>query len=349
MSVKKEFFGTTKDGREVNSYIVDNGTISFRVMDYGAILLNVWAPDAAGKKEDIVLGYDTLDKYEIQTANYGATVGPVANRTANATFEIDNVTYHMPVNEGANNLHTSATLGLQHKIWNVLSGEDFVTFLVEVPDGECGIPGDRHFVVTYSLTVDNGIRIHYHMTSDKKTYVNPTNHTYWNLDGQAAGYIGDTVLELSCSHYTPVREGSIPTGEIAGVAGTPFDFSREKKIGRDIDKDNEQLKLTGGYDHNYVIDGWTGNGDTVHFATAYSEKSGRQMDVYTNLPGVQFYSGNGMKEETGKEGVLYHRRDAFCLETQYYPDSIHEKDWPQPVYGPDTVYDSVTKYVFSVR
>ncbi|MGN1024198.1 MAG: aldose epimerase family protein [Lachnospiraceae bacterium] len=347
--VKKEHFGTTKDGREISCYIVENDAISFRVMDYGAILLNVWAPDSKGKKEDIVLGFDTLDRYETQLDNYGATVGPVANRTAGASFTLDGQEYHMPVNEGVNNLHTSATLGLHHKVWDVLSGEDFVTFLCEVPDGECGLPGDRHFVVTYSLTVDNGIRIHYHMTSSKKTYVNPTNHTYFNLDGQGAGYIGDTVLELECSHYTPVREGSIPTGEIASVAGTPFDFTKAKQIGRDIDEDNAQLALTGGYDHNFLVDGYTGEGDLIHFATAYSEHSGRQMDVYTNLPGVQFYAGNGMNPTEGKKGVTYVRRGGFCLETQYYPDAIHEADWPQPVFGPETVYDSVTKYVFSVR
>ncbi len=347
--VKKEHFGTTKDGREISCYIVENDAISFRVMDYGAILLNVWAPDSKGKKEDVVLGFDTLDRYETQLENYGATVGPVANRTADASFTLDGQEYHLPVNEGVNNLHTSATLGLHHKVWDVLSGEDFVTFLCEVPDGECGLPGNRHFVVTYSLTVDNGIRIHYHMTSSKKTYVNPTNHTYFNLDGQGAGYIGDTVLELECSHYTPVREGSIPTGEIASVAGTPFDFTKAKQIGRDIDEDNAQLALTGGYDHNFLVDGYTGEGDLVHFATAYSEKSGRQMDVYTNLPGVQFYAGNGMKPTEGKKGVAYVRRGGFCLETQYYPDAIHEPDWPQPVFGPETVYDSVTKYVFSVR
>ncbi|HCW23427.1 MAG TPA: galactose-1-epimerase [Lachnospiraceae bacterium] len=351
MSVKTEKFGRTPSGEEITAYTLDDGHLSFRVLDYGAVLVNVFVPDGHGQKDDIVLGYDNADQYWENPSCFGATVGPVCNRTANATFEIKGQTYHMPVNDGVNNLHTSSEegKGFFKKLWRAISGEDFVTFLTEVPDGECGLPGTREIVVTYSITVDHAIKIHYHATSDKLTLFNMTNHSYFNLDGAAAGSISDTMLQLFCSSYTPVRAGSIPTGQIASVHGTPMDFTEPKKIGRDIDAPFEQLKLTGGYDHNFCVDGYTGENDLVPVARAWSEKTGRQMDVYSTLPGVQFYTGNFIGDETGKGGVHYGKRCAFALETQFYPDSVNHVNFPKEVFGENEYYDATTKYKFSVR
>ncbi len=349
MSVKAERFGKTPDGKEITAYTVDNGHISFRVLDYGALLVNLFVPDAHGTMTDIILGYDNAEQYWDNDCFFGACVGPVCNRTANATFSIDGQTYHMPVNDGVNNLHTDANLGLHKKMFKTLTGEDFVTFLVELPDGECGLPGKRHIVVTYSVTEDQSLKIHYHATSDKKTLFNLTNHAYFNLDGNAAGDISKHTMQLNCSAYTPVVAGAIPTGVIASVKGTPLDFTEPKKIGQDIDANFEQLELVGGYDHNFVVDGYTGNGELVHVATTYSSVSGRQMDVYSSLPGVQFYTANFVNEPNGKQGVGYGKRSAFCLETQYYPDSVNHVNFPNEIFGGDAVYDSTTKYCFSVR
>lgn len=351
MSVKTEKFGRTPSGEEITAYTLDDGHLSFRVLDYGAVLVNVFVPDKNGKKADIVLGYDNAEQYWKNDCCFGATVGPVCNRTANAQFTIDGTTYHMPVNDGVNNLHTTSEEGKSFfkRMWRVLSGEDFVTFLLEVPDGECGLPGTREIVVTYSITVDHGIKIHYHATSDKLTLLNMTNHSYFNLDGAGAGGIEDTMLQLYCSSYTPDREGSIPTGQIASVHGTPMDFTTPKRIGQDIDAPFEQLKITGGYDHNFCVDGYTGNNDLVPVATAWSEKSGRQLDVFSTLPGVQFYAGNYILDETGKLGLHYGRRSGFALETQFYPDSVNHVNFPNEIFGKNTYYDATTKYRFSVR
>ena len=346
MSVKTELFGMTQDGQKITAYTVDNGHMSFRVLDYGAILVNVNVPDAKGNLADIVLGYDNAEQYFVNGCYFGSTIGPSANRIADGAFSIDGTSYQMPKNEGVNNLHTDALQGLHKKLFQAICGEEFVTFNIRLEDGECGLPGTRYITVTYSITVDNGIKIHYHATSDKKTILNLTNHSYFNLDGHGAGEIGQTLLTMNCSRYTPVVAGGIPTGEIAETAGTPMDFTTEQPIGDRIDADFEQLKLTGGYDHNYCVDGWTGDGMLRPVAQARSLKSGRRMEVYSTLPGVQFYAGNFIVSENGKSGIVYGKRGGFCLETQFYPDCIHNPSWPQAVFGEDTVYDSTTKYVF---
>lgn len=346
MSVKKEIFGVTKTGETVTAYIIENGTISARVIDYGANLVNVFAPDKNGNLADIVLGFDDAEGYENNPAFFGALVGPSANRIAGASFTIDGREYHLLANDGVNNLHTDKDHGLHKMMWKALPGEDFVTFTTHVPDGMYGMPGDRYFSVTYSVTEDNALNIHYHATSDKPTIINLTNHAYWNLDGYDAGGILDTVLELHGSAFTPVVKGAIPTGEIRNVAGTVFDFTKPKKIGQDIDKDDEQLLLVGGYDHSFVVDGYDGEGNYRLAARACSEKSGRIMEVYTTLPGVQFYAGNHINVSGAKGGKDCGKRCAFALETQFYPDSIHHENFPSCVFGGERVYDSMTKYLF---
>ena len=271
--------------------------------------------------------------------------GPCANRTAGAAYSLDGVDYRMDQNDGPNNLHTHIELGFHKRIWDAIPGDNSVTFSLEDEDGYLGFPGHKKVSVTYSLDEENALRLHYHASSDKRTIFNLTNHSYFNLDGQGTGRIEDHELWLGASHFTPVVPGSIPTGEICAVAGTPMDFTQPKKIGRDIEADFEQLKLTGGYDHNFCIDDW--DGSLKHIATAKGPKRGRVMKVYTTLPGVQFYAGNFIAPEEGKAGAVYNNRTGFALETQYYPDTIHHENFPSYIFGGENGdYDSVTVYKF---
>lgn len=351
MSVKREHFGQTADGQEISIYTIDNGMICARVTDYGANLVNLLVPDKNGTVQDVILGFDTAEGYFENSVFFGALIAPIANRTAGARFVLDGQTVELPVNDGENNLHTDFTRGSHKRMWKALEGENFVTFMLEMAEGDLGLPGNKNFTVTYSVTDQNALSIHYHATSDRHMVINPTNHAYFNLNGHNSGSIEGQELQLNCHAFTPVREGAIPTGEIRSVVGTPLDFTQSKEIGRDINENYEQLELVGGYDHNFVIDGWNGGSDLIHTATAFSKQSGRQMDVYTNLPGVQFYAGNFIEcpQGRGKEHSTYGKRSAFCLETQYYPDSIHHENFPNYVFGENHVYDSTTMYCFSTR
>lgn len=349
MSVKKELFGQTKSGEPICIYTIDNGTISARVIDYGANLVNLMVPDRNGTMQDIILGFDDAEGYFDNGCFFGALVGPIANRIGDASYEIDGQAWKLAVNDGPNNLHSDKDAGFHKRMWKALAGEDFVTFTLELEDGELGMPGNRNFSVTYSVTDLNALSIHYHATSDRRTIINPTNHAYFNLNGHNSGSIAAQELQLNAHAITAVREGSIPTGELLPVEGTPFDFTVSKPIGRDIDADNAQLKIGGGFDHNWCLDGWSEDGGMFLAGTAYSPKSGRKMDIYTNLPGIQFYAGNMIECETGrgKEHSTYGYRCAFCLETQYYPDSIHWANFPDSVFGAGRVYDSTTQYRFT--
>lgn len=345
MSAEKALFGTMENGTEIYLYTLDNGKgMRAQVMNYGAILVRLYVPDKNGTIEDVVLGYDKLEGYYGNAANYGATIGPNANRIAGASFTLEGVTYNLDVNEGANNLHSHLDLGFHKKVWEVTEEDNGITFTLESPDGELGFPGNKKLTVTYTLTEENELQIHYHGISDKNTIINMTNHTYFNLAGHGAGEIHDHILTLNAENYTPVAAGAIPTGEIAPVAGTPMDFTEPKRIGDEIDADFEQLKLTGGYDHNWVLNG--GEGTRFHFATVEEPESGRIMQAYTDLPGVQFYTGNFQEKENGKEGAVYGKRHGFCLETQYYPNTANEAAFPSAVFGPDREYDTTTVYKF---
>lgn len=346
MALRKELFGTTKEGKETTKFWIENANgMKACVTDMGANLLELWVPDKDGKEADVVLGYATLDDYVTNESFLGATVGPNANRIANAAFEIDGVKYSLVANDGANNLHSDKQIGYHVRVWDVAeTGDNFVTFSLEDTDGSMGFPGNKKILVTYTLTEDNALEIHYHGTSDKKTILNMTNHTYFNLAGHDSGDIHDHILEMKASNYTPIVKGAIPTGEIAPVAGTPFDFTVAKRIGDDIDAEDEQLKLVNGYDHNWVIDDV--DGSLKEFATVTEPVSGRVMKVYTDLPGVQFYASNTMDIANGKAGACYRSRAALCLETQYYPDTANKPQFPSAVFGPDRVYDTVTIYKF---
>lgn len=345
MSAEKTLFGTMDDKTEIYLYTLENKKgMKAQVTNYGAILVRLYVPDKNGKSEDVVLGYDNLEGYYGNAANYGATIGPNANRIAGASFTLERMTYHLDVNDGENNLHSHLALGYHKKVWQAEEAGNSIIFSLDSPDGEMGFPGNKKLTVTYTLTEGNELRIHYHGTSDKNTIINMTNHTYFNLAGHGAGEICDHILTLHAASYTPVVAGAIPTGEIAAVSGTPMDFTSPRRIGDGIDADFEQLRLTGGYDHNWVLDGETGT--LRHFATVEEPGSGRIMKAYTDLPGVQFYTGNFLEEERGKDGAVYNKRHGLCLETQYYPNTANEPSFPSAVFGQDRDYDTTTVYQF---
>lgn len=346
--MKKEIFGTTKKGAEVTAYVLTNRNgMMAKVINYGAILTELHVPDKDGKLADVCLGYDSIEGYEINPSFFGAVIGPSANRIADASFAIDGVTYNIPVNDGKNNLHSDIPAGVHKRIWEAKeNGENSVTFSIKSEDLDMGFPGNKVMSITYELTDNNEIKLIYNATSDKKTVMNLTNHSYFNLSGaDSATPILDHVLTLNAKNYTPVVKGAIPTGEIAPVAGTVMDFTTGHAVGERINDDFEQLKLTLGYDHNFVLDDYSGK--VREIATVEDPKSGRIMKVSTDLPGVQFYAGNCIAPCTGKKGVHYDRRFGLCLETQYYPDTIHHENFPACVFGPGNDYHSTTVYAFT--
>ena len=345
MQIVKEKFGTTKCGKDVYAYTLSNaGGMQAKIINFGANLISLLVPDQNGNLEDVVLGYDKLEDYYGNGSFFGATVGPSANRIAGACFEIDGQRYQIDANDGENNLHSHIQEGYHKRVWDVTETENGLVLSLEGKDGEMGFPGNKKVTVTFSLSDDNALKLSYHVTADANTIVNMTNHTYFNLAGHKSGRIEDHLLKINASHYTPVVPGAIPTGKIAPVEGTPMDFTKKKPIGQDINVDCEQLKIGQGYDHNFVIDG--ADGTLREIAEAEDPKSGRKMKVFTDLPGVQFYAGNCIAEETGKENTAYGPRKGFCLETQFYPDNIHHPNFPQAVFGPGKDYDSVTIYQF---
>lgn len=345
MGVKKEKFGTARNGKDVYAFTLSNANgVQAKIINFGAILVSLLVPDKNGKVEDVVLGYDSLEEYYGNGSFFGATIGPSANRIGGASFEISGKTYRIDVNDGPNNLHSHMENGYHKQVWDAVEGDNSVTLTLEAKDGEMGFPGNKKITMVYSLSEDNALKLAYHVSADADTIVNLTNHTYFNLAGHKAGKIEDHLLQLHAGNYTPVVPGAIPTGEIQPVTGTPMDFTKMKPIGQDINADFEQLKLTLGYDHNFVIDG--ADGSLKEIAVAEDPKSGRKMKVFTTLPGVQFYAGNCIGEDTGKDHTPYGPRKGFCLETQYYPDNIHHPNFPQSVFGPGKDYESVTVYQF---
>lgn len=345
MSVNVSSFGKMPGGEEVSLFTIENKNgMRIAVTDFGAILVSVFVKGKDGVERDVVLGYDKVDSYFEDGNCFGATVGPIANRTKDAKFSIDGVEYHLDKNDGENNLHTSHPNGFQKRLWNAEAKENAVSFSLKKADMDMGHPGNLFVTVTYTLTDENEIKIHYHADTDKETLINLTNHTYFNLNGHQAKEVYDEFLTLNCSAYTPDVAGAIPTGEIAPVKGTPMDFTSAKKVGEEIASGFEQLELVKGYDHNFCIDGW--DHTLREFATVEDKESGIIMKCFTDLPGVQFYTGNHVGAVCGKEGVVYGARRGLCLETQYYPNSANQEGFPKPQFGPKTPYDSTTIYKF---
>lgn len=347
MSVTRKSFGKTKDGREASLYTLENRNgMAVSVTNYGVNIVTVIVPDKNGKKADLVLGYETIDGYFDNGSFFGSTIGPSANRIANASFAVDGVQYQLAVNDGMNNLHSDAELGYHKVLWNAeIKDNQSVLFSMEDNDGNMGFPGNKKIKVTITLTDENELKLAYHATSDKNTLINMTNHSYFNLAGHDAETIENHKLCIYASAYTPVVQGAIPTGEIAPVAGTPFDFRQPHLVGERIYDENEQLKLGQGYDHNWVVDNFDGSIRKV--AEVSEETSGRSMEVYSDQPGIQFYAGNCIAPIAGKAGAEYGKRSGLALETQVFPNSVNQENFPNSIYGPDKDYVTTTVYKFS--
>lgn len=343
----KSIFGTTNEGRTVEMYTLKNvGGMEVDVITLGAALRAIRVPDKDGKVRDVLLGYDTPAEYQDVRGYLGAVIGRNGNRIANAQVTIDGTCYQLEANNNENNLHSGKN-GFHAAIWSAVEADDtHVVLTYDSPDGEQGFPGNMKVSVTYTLTDAGELVLDYQAKTDKKTVANLTNHAYFNLNGHDSGSMLTQELQIFASDYTPVIDGkAIPTGEIASVSGTPMDFRRMTPIGERIDDAFEQLKFTGGYDHNYVLD--QADGGLQLAARARSAESGIQMDVYTTCPGVQFYAGNFVGGQTGKGGAVYENRQGFCLETQYFPNAVNEVNFKQPFLSPEEQYTSTTKYCFS--
>ncbi len=328
-----------------------NGMV-VKITNYGATITSIIVPDRDGNMADVALGYNSVEGYinAIDRPYFGAVVGRYGNRIAKGKFSIDGTEYELATNNGENHLH-GGNMGFDKVVWNAEIVDNGVKFSYLAKDGEEGYPGNLKLSVTYTLTDDNEIVMHYEATTDKATVVNVTNHTYFNLAGEGADTINDHILKINGSKTTPVDAGLIPTGEFADVTGTPFDFREPKEIGKDVDADNQQIKYGPGYDHNWVLDR---KGDGMELAaTLHEPKSGRVLEVITEEPCIQFYGGNFLDGRlVGKSGKAYKHRSGLCLETQHAPDSINhegEEGWPSVILRPGEKYDTTTIYKFSVK
>lgn len=336
----KEAFGILPDGKQASLYTIRCGKMEAKISDFGATLVRLYVPDAAGNCSDVVLGFDDANGYMGSTTYFGATVGRNANRVGKGKFTLGGKQYQMGLNNHGNNLHSGPD-SYAFRIWNVEQYEEnSLQFSIDSPDGDQGFPGKAHIRVTYTLEEPQTLRIRYEGISDKDTVFNLTNHTYFNLAGHEKPECAmGQILGMPARFYTVADDESIPTGELRSVEGTPMDFRQPKPIGRDLDQEYEALRLQGGYDHNFEV-------FCNPCATLSDPVSGRSMSVVTDCPGMQFYSGNFLKGETGKDGVSYTYRGGIALETQFYPDSINHPDWPQPIVKAGERYKSETKYIF---
>ncbi|MFF6999146.1 aldose epimerase family protein [Streptomyces sp. NPDC008313] len=347
----KELFGRLADGTKVYRWSLENGGTRLKVLSYGGIVQSLEIPDRRGRYANVSLGYDNLDAYVAGTTFFGATIGRYGNRIANGRFTLDGTSYQLSVNDGDNSLHGGAK-GFNTRVWDVegftSDSEVGLHLYYTSVDGEMGYPGTLRTRVTYTLTRNGDWRIDYRATTDRATVVNLTNHTYYNLAGEGAGGIYDHELTLAASRYTPTDSGLIPTGELAKVTGTPFDFRRAKPVGRDIRTGHPQLVTAKGFDHNWVLDKGV-TADPVHFATLRDPSSGRTLKIATDQPGVQFYSGNFLDGTlVGTSGRTYRQGDGLCLETQHFPDSPNQPSFPSTVLRPGQTYRTTTVHSFGV-
>jgi aldose 1-epimerase len=350
-TLKKEDFGKTKDGQSVDLYTLTNANgVEARITTYGGIIVSLKTPDRAGKLDDIVLGFDSLDEYLKGHPFFGAVAGRYANRIAKGHFTLNGAEYKLAVNNGENSLH-GGVVGFDKVVWKarpVPTKEGVALELAYLSkDGEEGYPGNLSVKVVYTLTDKNELRIDYSATTDKDTVINLTNHSYFNLAGQGSGDILNHQLTINAKSFTPVDPTLIPTGELRPVKGTPFDFTQPTAIGARVNQDDEQLKFGGGYDHNFVVDGQTGV--LRRAAKAVDPSTGRVLEVWTTEPGVQFYIGNFLTEMKGKAGKTYNKRYGFCLETQHFPDSPNKPDFPSAVLKKDGEYKTTTVFKFSAQ
>ena len=343
-------FKDTLDGKEINLYqITNSNNVKATFTNYGGRIVSLTVPDKDGKLTDVVVGFGSIADYLKSTEPYfGATIGRYGNRIAKGKFTLDGVEYTSSLNNGKHTLHGGKN-GFQKVVWDAEQpNKSTIVFTYLSKDGEEGYPGNLKAKVTYSLTDDNELKMEYEATTDKKTVVNLTNHAFFNLNGEGSGTILDHVVQINADKYTPVDGGLIPLGDLPSVKGTPFDFNKPTTIGARINEDNVQLKNGKGYDHNFVLN--KAKSGLNHAATVVGDKSGIQMDIYTQEPGLQFYSGNFMKaKNTFKNGSKDEYRTAFAMETQHFPDSPNQPSFPSTVLNPGDTYHTVSVYKFSVK
>jgi aldose 1-epimerase len=350
--VTRESFGKTSDGQQVDLYTLRNTRgAEAKITNYGAIVTSLKVADRNGKFDDVVLGFNDFDSYLKNDPYFGAIVGRYGNRIAKGRFTLSGVEYKLATNNGENHLH-GGIKGFDKVVWtgrelkSAAGPAVVMTYLSK--DGEEGYPGNLNVRVVYTLTNNNELKIDYTATTDKDTVTNITHHSYFNLAGDGNGDILNHLVTINANRFVPTDAGSIPTGELKSVAGTPFDFLKPMAIGARINQDDEQLKFGNGYDHTWVINGRPGVMRLA--ATAYEATSGRVMQVWTTEPGVQFYTGNFLNGTlTGKSGKVYQRRFGFCFETQHYPDSPNHPAFPTTTLKKGQTYKSTTIYRFSSR
>lgn len=347
-TMMKETYGKLPDGTAVDLYTLANRSgMEVKITNYGGIIVSIKTPDRNGRMGDVVLGYDNLDGYVTKNPFFGCLVGRYGNRIGKARFNLSGVEYKLASNNGQNHLH-GGLKGFDKQVWQARALDDGTGLELKYlsKDGEEGYPGNLSVTVTYTLGDDNSLKIDYLATTDKETVLNLTNHSYFNLAGE--GDILGHEMMIDADRYTPVDSELITTGELRAVAGTPFDFLKAMPIGARIDADDEQIVFGKGYDHNFVLNHKPGEMGLV--ARVYEPKTGRQMEVFTTEPGVQFYTGNFLDGSIrGKSGRIVERRSGFCLETQHFPDSPNKPQFPSPVLKPGETYRTSTSFRFSAR
>lgn len=344
MSMATRSFGTTKEGAAVTLYTITNKNgMSVSAIDYGANIVSLMVPDKNGVVEDIVLGFDDVAGYEVNGCFFGAFIGRHGNRIGQAKFELNGKTYELEKNDGANNLH-GGTPGYHQVMYQASTTDNSVTFSRVSPDMEQGYPGNLEISLTYTLTDENELKLDYVTKSDEDTLCNLTNHSYFNLKGHKGGEITDHIVTIKANGFTGTSDDLIPDGSIVDVTGTPMDFRKPRRVADDIDSDYAPIVLAGGYDHNFVLDKPEGSFEKV--AEVTEETSGRTMEVYTDLPGMQLYSGNFIEKENGKEGHIYTKRTGICFETQYFPNSINVPEFTPCVLKAGDTFRSATVYKF---
>lgn len=341
------------DGKKTGLYVIKNSKgMEVTFTNYGQRLVSLYVPDKNGQFEDVVLGFSTLQEYiDADEPYFGAMVGRYGNRIAKGKFTLDGKDYKLATNNGENHLH-GGTKGFNSVVWDAKQkGDNELEFSRLSPDMEEGYPGNLSVRVNYVVTEDNELRITYNATTDKKTVINLTHHSFFNLAGEGKGTINDHLLEVNADKYTPVDQTLIPTGELSPVSGTPFDFTSPKPIGQDLSSEDEQLSYGLGYDHNFVLNETPLNDGGLLFASRVIEpNSGRTMEIFTDEPGLQFYGGNFLDgKAVGKSGRPYIFRGAFCLETQHFPDSPNQANFPSTVLQPEETYSAICVYKFGIE
>ena len=345
MNINKEKVFTYQD-QPINRYTMKNNSgMSIEVIDVGCSITKICFPNKDGELTDLVLGYQELETYLTNPLFFGAVVGRFANRINKGEFNWQGKEVQLETNDGVNHLHGGSD-GFSHRIWENIPNKNKLLFKLNSPDGDANFPGEITAYVSYQLTSQNELIINYKITTPDISFANLTNHSYFNLSGDGSETITDHYMKINADSITEVDQTLIPTGKLMLVNNTPMDFREYKQIKEDIDADFDQLIFAGGFDHNYVLN----NDDNVPQASVYSPKSGIKMQVYTNCPGVQFYAGNAIIENTlGKTGKAYKKRSGFCLETQFFPDAPNQPSFAQPIVKQDQALELQTIYKFSLK